>query len=186
MHFREHCARPRVAGLARGGTRAGYTLVEVLITVTILAIAAALVIPSFASTDVLRVQAGVRAIVADLTTAQSDALAYQRGRAIVFAPGAFPNGRSYKVLEVRSGTLDESLDLLSQTTFGGEMYGNAAIISGEFAYPNAIIFDELGSPVETPEGTTAAPNQWIDLQGSGQTYRITVEAYTGRISVAQL
>jgi len=166
--------------------RRGYTLVEVLITVAILAIAAAMVIPSFGSTDVLRVQAGVRSIVADLTTAQSDALAYQRGRAIVFEPGTFPNGRSYRVLEVRSTTLDPDLDLLSETQFSGDTFGDAAIISGEFAHPNTIIFDEMGSPVDAPEGTNAAPNQWIDIRGSGQTYRITVEAYTGRITVSQI
>ena len=118
--------------------------------------------------------------------AQSDALAYQRGRAVVFAPGAFPGGRSYKILEVRSSTLDEDIDILSMTTFGGEDFGDAAIISGGFAYPNAIIFDELGSPVDAPESTDAAPNQWIDIRGSGQTFRITIEAYTGRITVSEI
>lgn len=183
MHASQSRTKP---GSPRARRARGYTLVEVLITCTILAIAAALVVPSMGSTDILRVQAGVRAIVADLTTAQSDALAYQRGRAVVFEPGAFPDGRSYRILEVRGSSLDPDLDTLSQTTFGGDMYGNSAIISGEFAYPNTIIFDEMGSPVDEPEGTTAAPNQWIDLQGSGQTYRITIEAYTGRITVAQL
>lgn len=180
------CGEPgsRSRGFPRG-VRA-YTLVEMLITITILAIAAAMVIPSFGSTNVLRVQAGVRSIVADLTVAQSDALAYQRGRAVVFAPGAFPAGRSYKILEVRSSTLDEDLDTLSVTAFAGDTFGDAAIVSGEFAYPNTIIFDELGSPVDEPMGTNAAPNQWIDITGSGQTYRITIEAYTGRITVAKL
>jgi prepilin-type N-terminal cleavage/methylation domain-containing protein len=171
---------------SRSPRRSGYTLVEVLITVAILAIAAAMVIPSFGSTDVLRVQAGVRSIVADLTTAQSDALAYQRGRAVVFEPGTFPNGRSYRILEVRSTTLDPDLDSLSETRFTGDTFGDAAIIDGEFAHPNTIIFDEMGSPVDAPEGTNAAPNQWIDIRGSGQTYRITVEAYTGRITVSQI
>lgn len=166
--------------------RGGYTLVEVLITVSILAVAAAMVIPSFGSTNVLRVQAGVRSIVADLTTAQSDALAYQRGRAIVFDPGTFPNGRSYRILEVRGTTLDPDLDVLSETRFTGETFGDAAIISGEFSHPNTIIFDEMGSPVDAPEGTNAAPNQWIDISGSGQTFRITIEAYTGRITVSRI
>jgi prepilin-type N-terminal cleavage/methylation domain-containing protein len=166
--------------------RRAYTLVEVLVTVSILAIAASIVIPSFGSTNVLRIQAGVRSVVADLTMAQSDALAYQRGRAIVFAPGAFPDGRSYKILEVRSTTLDEDLDTLSMTRFAGDDFGDAAIISGEFAYPNTIIFDEMGSPVDAPESTDAAPNQWIDIRGSGQTYRITIEAYTGRITVSEI
>lgn len=179
-------SEPRARSRAIPRSPRAYTLVEVLVTITILAIAAAIVIPSFGSTNVLRVQAGVRSIVADLTTAQSDALAYQRGRAVLFAPGTYPAGRSYSTLEVRGASLDPDIDMLSSTTFSGDTFGDAAIISGEFTYPNAIIFDELGSPVDAPESTTAAPNQWIDIRGSGQTYRITVEAYTGRITVSQL
>lgn len=182
MRSSEHRARSRaIPRLSRA-----YTLVELLITITILAIAAAIVIPSFGSTNILRVQAGVRSVVADLTTAQSDALAYQRGRAVLFSPGNFPAGRSYKILEVRGAALDPDIDALSSTVFSGDTFGDAAIISGEFSYPNAIIFDELGSPVDAPESTTAAPNQWIDIRGSGLTFRITVEAYTGRITVSQL
>lgn len=156
-----------------------YTLVEVLVTVTVLSIAAALVIPSFGQTDVLRVQAGVRAIVSDLTTAQSDALAFQRGRAMRF----YPNERRYRLLEVRGTTLDENLDLLDETQFTGSDFGDTVITGGYFAFPDTIIFDEMGSPVDTPAGTSAAPNQWVDLAGSRQTYRITVEAYTGRVTV---
>jgi prepilin-type N-terminal cleavage/methylation domain-containing protein len=55
--------------------RRAYTLVEMLITVVILAIAAALVIPSMGQTGVLRVQGALRMVVSDLTTAQSDAVA---------------------------------------------------------------------------------------------------------------
>ncbi len=162
-----------------GRRRPAYTLVEVLVTVTVLSIAAALVIPSFGQTDVLRVQAGVRAIVSDLTTAQSDALAFQRGRALRF----YANERRYRLLEVRGTTLDENLDMLDETQFTGGDFGDTVITGGSFAFPDTIIFDEMGSPVDTPAGTSAAPNQWIDLAGSRQTYRITVEAYTGRVTV---
>ena len=159
--------------------RHAYTLVEVLVTVTVLSIAAALVIPSSGQTDVLRVQAGVRSIVSDLTTAQSDALAFQRGRAVKF----YPNQRRYRLLEVRGTTLDENLDMLDETQFVGNDFGDSVVTGGFFSFPNTIIFDEMGSPVDTPAGTSAAPNQWIDIAGSRQTYRITVEAYTGRVTV---
>lgn len=182
MRSGEHARRSREVCCAGRG----YTLVEVIVTIVILAIAASMVIPSFASTNVLRVQAGVRAIVSDLTTAQSDALAFQRGRALVFEPGAFPAGRRYRTLEIRGTTMDADLDALSETVFSGETFGDASIVSGEFAYSNAIIFDELGSPVDGPGSTTAAGNQWLDLSGSGQTYRITIEAYTGRVTVLDI
>ncbi|MFN9974149.1 MAG: Tfp pilus assembly protein FimT/FimU, partial [Phycisphaerae bacterium] len=55
--------------------RRGYTLVEVLIVVTVLGIAGAVAAPAFSQTGVLRVQAALRSIVADISEAQSDALA---------------------------------------------------------------------------------------------------------------
>src|SRR5205814_10625361 len=80
------------AGLAEGGESHmrshgrvhAYTLIELIIVIAMLGLATAVVVPSIGSTDVLRVQSTVRTIVADINCAQSDALARQQGRAMVF------------------------------------------------------------------------------------------------------
>src|SRR5688572_202575 len=83
--------RPHTAHPARA-----YTLVEMLVVVAILGIAGALVIPSMGQAGVLRIHAAVRTLVSDLTFVQTDALAYQQRRAVIFDEDA----NSYTLAEV--------------------------------------------------------------------------------------
>ena len=160
------------------GARA-YTLIEMLIVVVILGIAAAILIPSMQSMGVLRVQAAVRTIVADITEAQSDALAEQKGRAMVF----HPSQNRYSIVEINGSTIDETLDTVRSTTIKGGDFGDSTIASADFNGGSTLIFDEMGAPVTTPGGNTPAPNGVIKVTGSEQAFTITVEAYTGRITV---
>lgn len=164
------------AGRARGG----YTLVEVLIVVTILGIAGAMVVPAFSQTGVLRTQAAVRTIVSDITTAQSDALAMQTGRAIQFTP----SGGEYRIAEVRSPNVDFSLDLLGHTVVTGETYGHTTMTSARFGAGTTLYLDEMGSPETAAMSGIPASAGYVEVEGSGQRYRITVEAYTGRVTVS--
>jgi len=54
------------------------------VTVVVLGIAGALIIPAMGQVDVLRAQAAVRTLVSDITFAQADAAATQERRAILF------------------------------------------------------------------------------------------------------
>lgn len=159
--------------------RSAYTLVEVLVVVVVLGIAAAMVVPEFSSTSVLRVQAAVRMVVADIIEAQSDAIAYQQSRGLKF----FANQRRYQVAACRGGNCDFTLDLLEDRQFGGEDFGNASITAVSFAGSDTLYFDELGSPVTAPGSGLAAPSGYVEITGSGQRFRVTVEAYTGRCTV---
>lgn len=173
---------PMRQGNGRNRRRA-YTLVEVLIVVTVLGIAGAMVVPAFSQTGVLRVQSAVRLVVSDITEAQSDALAYQGGRGIVFDSA----NRSYRVAEVRGTTLDTTLDLIvarSLATDGG--FGDSRISTVNFGGTSTLVFDEMGSPETAPGSGLAAPDGYLDITGSGQTYRILVEAYTGRVTVQSI
>ena len=71
-------------GFVHRRARRAYTLVEILIVVAVLGIAGALVIPSMSQTGVLRIQAAVRTLVADMTFMQADAMAFQSRRVMVF------------------------------------------------------------------------------------------------------
>lgn len=159
----------------------GYTLIEILVVVTVLAIAGALIVPAFGGTDVLRVQGAIRSVVADLAEAQSDAIAFQRGRAVVF----FPDDSRYVVAEVNSPNLDLTLDSLQERALNLSIFGFTRIDAVTFPN-NTLVFDELGGPVTAPQSGVAAPEGWIDLTGSDQTFRLRVEAYTGRITVERV
>lgn len=166
-----------------------YTLLEVLVVVTILGAAAAIVVPSMSSAGNLRVQTAVREVVSDITFAQSDAVAYQSRRAIIFYEG---EGR-YVLCEVRGSVIDPDVDALFDPNRDGQRYevifdeqstGGAAIIEVSFDGDNVLIFDELGGPVETADGDRPSSGGFIRIRDAiGQTFRIDVEAYTGRVVV---
>jgi prepilin-type N-terminal cleavage/methylation domain-containing protein len=168
---------------ARLAIRRAYTLIEVLVVVTVLGIAASMVIPSFGGSDGMRVQAAVRTIVSDIAFAQSDALAFQSGRAVIFH---LDEGR-YSVVEVRGGTVDEDTDLIQGQKLSNARFGALRIVSVDFGstISNALIFDEMGAPVTSPGGSTPAGNGTIIIEGAGDRYTLTVEGYTGRITVAR-
>lgn len=159
--------------------RRAYTLVELLVVVAILGLAASVVGPAMGGVGVLRVQAAVRTIVADITEAQSDALASQRGRAIVF----HPDENRWDVVEVNGAVLDPVLDLIRSGAIRGADFGDSKLVSADFDGDAVLIFDEMGAPVTTPGGDTPGANGVIKVTGSAQEFTITVEAYTGRVSV---
>jgi prepilin-type N-terminal cleavage/methylation domain-containing protein len=167
----------------RGLLRRAYTLVEVLVVVVVLGIAAAMVVPSFSQTGVLRVQGAIRTVVADIAIAQSDAIAFQKGRAIVFHND--PGRPRYVVCEVNGANIDETLDKITEQDFVGADFGDVA-----FDHINLtngmIVLDEMGGPVSAPQSSMPAPAQSFEIVGSGQRFRINIEAYTGKVTVDSL
>jgi prepilin-type N-terminal cleavage/methylation domain-containing protein len=191
---------------ARNTRRGGFTLVEVLITIVLLGLATALVIPSMSQTGVLRVQSAVRQTVSDIMFAQTDAMAYQQPRAIWFnrtwtgsdSPWTFDVGNGYTVAEVRDGTLDLAVHALVNpetngdpyaVTFVGRDYGGARIDSADFDGDEVLIFDELGGPVADLSGETPSAGGAIEIVGGENDewqYRISVAPMTGRVTVETL
>ncbi len=156
-------------------------MIEVLIVVSVLGIAAAMSVPAFKQTGVFQVQASLRTIVAEITEMQSDALATQQGRAIVFNTA----NNSYTLCRVPGTTVDPTVDAISTTTIGGSAYGNAIIRNVNFNNSQTLIFDELGAPVTAAGSNTPAADGSFEVIGSGQTFKITVQGYTGRVTVTK-
>ena len=66
------------------------------------------------------------------------------------------------------------------------LLGFTTVTSSFNSGTNTIIFDELGGPVSAAGGTTPAGTTDIDLRGSNSNWRITIEAYTGRVTITEL
>jgi len=199
---RRHLQRRRVRP-ARG-----ITLIEILIVVTLLGIAGTLVIPAMGQVNVLRIQSSLRAVVADLTFAQSDAMASQSRRVVVFGKVAVydPNtlawsivdGNGYTVFAPPPGAsaLNPATDYMVDPSKGGLKplsrdfddadFGGVTMQNINFNGTSYLIFDELGGPVVSLTSDDPGSGGSLDIAGPNATFRMAVEPYTGRITVTKL
>tara|TARA_R110000737_G_scaffold2923_7_gene8713 strand:+ start:12645 stop:13262 length:618 start_codon:yes stop_codon:yes gene_type:complete len=169
----------------------GYTLIELLIVISILGISAAMVIPSMGSASVLRIQGAVRSVVADITFAQMDALAYQEERAVVFDEDA----NMYTLTRVPAGVIDPDADAIFEAKgpaqryrvmLDDERFGGSFLRDISFNGGSAIIFDEMGAPIASPSSSTLSDGGSVQIEGPSSRFRIDIAAFTGRVTVVQL
>ncbi len=176
----------------------GYTLVEVLIVVTVLGLAGALLTPLLGNRGDFDVQAAVRLLVADLTFAQSDALALQELRRVHF----YEDGSGWCLVRIAesdlSSTFDaSSADYISDPLAGSERqlayivqlsngnYGGARVESVALdGSSRDISFDELGGTVSS----TGLPGSGgtIVISAPGVRYQIEIAPVTGKLVVARI
>lgn len=147
-------------------------MIELLVVVVIIAIAAAMVIPYAINTDDLEVASAARMISTDLQYAQNTAITSQTPITVSFNTV----GESY-TLSNASGLLihpmsksDFVIDFSAQRGFE-----SLDIVSASFAGAATVTFDELGSPDNS--GT-------ITLQAGAFVYVVNVAVATGKVTVA--
>lgn len=154
----------------------GFTLVEILVMVTIIAIASAVVVPYMLEQGQMGVQAAGRIIITDILYAQNEAIAHQQSRRVVFDADKNQYSLTDETGEVLSvgwkgGTGPNYLiDFANDQRFSGVALGEI-----DFGGSTTIEFDALGSP--TNGGT-------IDLSTDKVSYRISVAPMTGRVTIA--
>ncbi|MDQ7014428.1 MAG: prepilin-type N-terminal cleavage/methylation domain-containing protein [Planctomycetota bacterium] len=172
--------------------RDGYTLVEMLLVILILGISGALVIPHTSQARVLRIHAAVRTLVSDITYAQTDALAYQQRRALIFDEAA----NTYTVAEI---TVSTGGDVTYTPLFyaGGPSgqhvvdfnsgsFDGAHIRAVDFDGDGVLIFDEIGAPVLDAATDAAASLGTLYIEGPMSIFRIDVTPYTGQVVVQEV
>jgi type II secretory pathway pseudopilin PulG len=178
----------------------GYTLLELLIIVTLLGLAGSLLIPYMTSRSSLETQAAVRMVIVDLNFAQSDALANQEFRRVHF----FEDGSGYAIVRVTQANFDEEFDpdtadylydplgrsgslqryitdFTADNRFEGVTIGEVAI-DGTNRY---ITYDHLGGTVRAG-GSSPGIGGSIIVTSDEATYRINIAPFTGKLTVEQI
>jgi len=181
----------------RRARRRGYTLLELLLVVTILGIAATMLVPSLVGRDTYAVEAVVRRLVSDVTFAQSDALAGQGYRRIWFDP----EGGGWSVIRLEESELGlpfdpQTADYVRDPLASGDgqamvvdlgdhrRYGEVSLSGIRFdGDRNWITFDPLGGTVA--DGGVPGTGGELVVRSQNLTYRVRFEPFTGKVAVAR-
>lgn len=168
----------------------GFTLIEILVVVTIVGITAAIIVPQIGSRDDLKAASAARVVMADLMFAQNRAIATQAVRFVRFDPA---NNR-YEVLDSLSPLVYAKNPVTKAdwiVTFGSASSGglsDSKLDSASFDSSQIIAFDSLGAPYSvTADNATVAllsAGTIVVNSGSGtHPLTVSVEPDTGEISV---
>ena len=180
-----------------------FTLVEILVVVVILGIAAAVIVPQMGTRDDLRVDGARRMVMADLIYAQNRSISTQTWHYVVFDATSSP--RSYKIVTNLSTTNPNGTPVQHPVTRADEFKavfglnapaGTTSITHGleviglgtvNIEGHNILCFDELGVPYyyDAPTNSTTAISTTggssIELKCGTFSKLITVEPYTGEV-----
>lgn len=159
--------------------RSGFTLIEILIVVVILAIAAMTAIPMMSSAGSVQIRSAANMVAADLEYAKSMAIARGQNFSVVFDK----NTDSYSIKDKTGNVIAHPVKKGSNYVVGLRDKGldKVDITDVDFDGTSTVKFDYLGSPYD---GNNNPLNKGIiKLQAGGTTVTITVEPVTGFISI---
>ena len=158
----------------------GFTVVELLIVVVIIAIAALLAVPMITSAAGIQVRSAANMVAADLEYAKSMAISRGQDFSVVFDEAE----DSYRI-ENRDGVIEhpvkKGFDYLIDFRRDSRL-DKVDIADVDFNSTGQVKFDCLGSPYDGG-GNALNSSGVITLQAGGTTMKITVEPVTGFISI---
>ncbi|MHC4293270.1 MAG: GspH/FimT family pseudopilin [Planctomycetota bacterium] len=151
----------------------GFSLIEILIVVGILLIAALMVVPMMSSADGVQLRAAANIVAADLEYAKSIAITRGENFKVIFVPFT----ESYRIEDtagnIVSHPVKKGFDYVMDFT-SEERLNRVNIDSVNFNSTNEVEFDCLGSP---NQGGT------VSLEADGEIVTVNVEPVTGFISI---
>jgi prepilin-type N-terminal cleavage/methylation domain-containing protein len=167
--------------------RHGFTMIELMIVVAIIAIAAAIVVPMASSAGGMQLRAAVTMVAADLEYAKSMSISRGHRYAVVFNK----NTESYQIEDLSKPSGDPAR-IIEHPIRKGFRYvvsfandsrlSHVDIVDANFDGTNTVSFDYLGSPLN---GNDANLNSGvITLRAAGITRTVSVQPVTGYISIS--
>lgn len=161
----------------------GFTLVEMLIVVAVLIIAAAIVIPSIGSAADTQAVSAARVLGSDLEVTRSLALTTQRLHSLVFSPDL----QSYKVVADYGGEAYATVAAVPHPVTAGRAFDvtlarqngmNAVRMAGvAFGANTYVTFDSQGEP--SSAGIVTVESGRVQMQ-------VSVAALTGAVSITRI
>ncbi len=149
----------------------GFTLVELIVVMAILAIAAAIIVPYATGTTDLEVISAARVAASDLQYAQNVAIVSQSPVTVTFAPAE----NRYSLSNASGPLIDpmtkESYVVDFDTRSG---FRQLRMVSASFSGSNSVTFDEMGVPDNA--GT-------VRLQAGSHVCEVGVASATGKVTV---
>ena len=162
------------------GRSCGFTLVELLIVIAIISIAALTAIPMMSSAASMQIRSAANMMTADLEYAKSMAISRAQYFSVVFDAGA----ESYRIEDQYGNVLPhpvkKGFDYEIDFQNDGRL-NKVDIISVDFDSTSEVKFDYLGSPWNGNDNPLN--NGVINLQAGSTNTIITVEPVTGYVSI---
>lgn len=159
----------------------GFTLIELMIVLVILAVAAAIAVPMASSAGSLQLRSAVNMVAADLEYAKSLAIGTGQRHSVVFDDGA----ETYRIADANGNVIKHPVKkgfdyVVSFST--DKRLGQVNIVSADFDGSQTVSFDYLGSPYNGAPAALASGV--VTLQAGGVTRTVTVEPVTGFVSIS--
>lgn len=169
---------------------AGFTLIELIVIVVIIGIAAMLSVPMFSSAADVQMRTAANMIASDLEYAKSMAITHQQNYSVVFDPDT----ESYAVGVVNAAGSFEPITHPTNPTAhfrinlaADRRTDQVDIVAVNFdgAASNAVTFDSLGGPYSGLPDSDMTPlnTGQVSLSAGGFSCTVTVEPVTGYVSI---
>lgn len=174
--------------------QAGYTLTELIIVVTILAIVAAIAVPATASNESERLELAAQEIAAAMRFARSEALRTGEPHGFRQQSGA----KRIRVFRLDQGTspatlvydvyhpVDKQLydfDLNLQSLAAADSLSRTAVFRGNCNQQGNVYFDANGTPWCADPGTVLLDTFEVDLIMGSSRRTVILDDITGRVAV---